>query len=184
MKRLLLIPVLMMFLGCQGVMNEFDRDAARAHSEAQKAVALAALKAQGENPICSIEFEEGVPVRGLKKIACFTPSNMAGMPQVNQYIQPEHPAKKLADGAGAAATQLPIMAMGMFGMSELGAAAKAAGGTHVTNTISGTGNTIKAAGQTSISGAFTGSQAAGILDVTTPAQVVNPVIVNPVIVTP
>lgn len=134
--------MILFLTGCMGVMNEYDRDAAKAHYESQKAF-LATWAEQNSKPLCRVEFDENKPVTGLKTIECNAPASLAGLPSMGQYNQPEHPAKEIAQGVKSLLTQAPMALLGMFGFKQLGNAAKNAGGNTTTTynqSVTGAGN--------------------------------------------
>lgn len=154
MKKLFAVMMVLMMTGC-GVMNQYDRDSAIAHSQMQTAIVNAWAAQQGK-PLCRMEFEAGVPVTGLKSIECAAPVSMAGMPQLGQYQQPKGPWDTLADGVKTFMGIAPAAIAGAYlggkvidGMADLGAAGIAGAGTHITGTgnVAGTGNqTFRATG--------------------------------------
>ena len=190
MKKLLLVPVLLMFMGCMGVMNEYDRDAAKAHYEAQKE-ALTVWDAQNSKPLCRFEFDETKPVTGLKTIECNAPVSFAGLPSLSQYTQPEHPAKEIAQGVKSLLTQAPMALLGMFGFKQLGNAAKNAGGNTTTTynqSVAGAGNSasLRTMGNIQTGNVIGKGNQFGIIDNTSTPTVVHTQVVpvEPVIVYP
>jgi len=186
MKRGLLFLMIFALAGC-GVMNQHDKDAAVAHAQAQQAVMKAWLDAQNK-PACTVDIPAGKEFPGIK-VVCNS-SGSGAVPVVAQYNQPESPWKPLIAGAGHALSAAPMAIVGGIGLGVMGKMAENAASKSITNSISGTGNTIKMAGPTNINGVVTNSTVGGLVEnaTATPTVVFQPppVIVEqpaPVIVT-
>lgn len=173
MKRFILFLMIFALAGC-GVMNQHDKDAAVAHAQAQQVVMSAWLNAQNK-PACVIDIPAGKEFPGIN-VVCNS-SGSGAVPVVAQYNQPESPWKPLITGAGNALSNAPVAIVGGIGLGVMGKMAENAASKTITNSISGTGNTIKMAGPTNVNGVVTNSTVAGTIDNTSVPTVVRPEVV-------
>ena len=179
MKKLLLIPVLLMFMGC---MTANQLEAEKAYYEM-----LMAKQAQS-TPLVRLDVADPNKPINLKTIEVFAPpSNMP----VAQYVQKDYVQPWLN------VLSMAVPWLGAWGIVNSTANAMKEMGNSTHMSINGTGNTGTIAGPVNNTLTGTGHVAGGIVDQThTPTivtqppplvvipPVVNPVVVNPVIVTP
>lgn len=185
MKKLLILISVLYLTGCMGVMNEFDRDAAVAHSKAQQDAFASWLKSQEGNK-CTLDIPAGTNFPGLR-FSC--PTMVAGNPpMIDQWKQPEHPAKPLAAGLGNAISQVPIVVLGGLGFSALKSAANQAG-TNTTTTynqsVTGGSASVKTMGNVNVGNVTGKGNQFGMIDNTSTPTVVHTQVVpvEPVFIT-
>jgi len=151
-------------IGCAGVMNEYDRDAAQAHYKAQEAL-LKAIATQLSQPACRVSGATGEDF----KLECYAGHTGIADLKITQYQQPEHPASAIAKGLGKAIEIAPTVAggtiVGVQGLRTIGKVAESAGGTTYNQTVSGgSSGTIRASGNINTGDIGDGSTIGGQID--------------------
>ena len=180
MKKLLLIPILLMFMGC---MTANMLEAERSYYQAM--VSMQTQKAS--QPIFEmVPAKVGEPIT-LGNVGSFRvfaqPANTGE--KMSQYTQKDYVQPWLN------VLSMAVPWFGAWGIVSSTANAMKEMGNSTHMSINGTGNTGTIAGPTNNNLTGTGHVAGGVVDQTHPAQVVippvyivNPVIVDPVVITP